>query len=402
MLRKELDIPLLESVFWTDSTIVLWYLANEDKRFQTFVANRVTRILESSTPSQWNHVSTEENPADDCSSVRSVIGRCIPCKRARASAMKQEMADLPPDRVTPGDPPFTKVGVDYFLPIIVTRDRTELKRYGCLFTCLVTRAIHLEVANSLETDTFLNALQRFIARRGKPQLIRLDNGTNFVGAKAELAKAVKSWNQASINEYLLQREIKWIFNPPGASHMGGVWERQIRTVRAVLTALLQQQRVDDDTLHTVFCAVESIVNGRPITKLSDDPSDDTPLTPNHLLLLRSEPVLAPCLTVKQDLYRRCWRQAQYLADVFWSRWTSEYLPMLQMRQKCIYPQRNLSVGDLVIVRHENTPRNRWPLGLVTRVYTGADGKVRSAQIRFNGSLYDRSITKLCLLEAALA
>lgn len=184
--------------------------------------------------------------------------------------------------------------------------------------------------------------------------------------------------------------------------MGGVWERQICTVRAVLTALLEQQRVDDDTLHTVFCAVESIVNGRPITKLSDDLSDDMPLTPNHLLLLRSGPVFAPCLTVKQDLYQRRWRQAQYLADVFWSRWTSEYLPMLQMRPKWIYPQTNISVGDLVLVRHENTLRNRWPLGLVARVYPGADGKVRSAQIRFNGSLYDRPITKLCLLEAALA
>lgn len=612
MLKEEMEMPLLESVFWTDSMIVLWYLANEEKRFQTFVANRVARILESSTTTQWNHVGTEENPADDCSrgvtaselcnskrwlsgpsfllqnenswpvspiareqtpdgaevkkdaqvyatedkstpavdqllnrfsswyrlrkavayllrfidylkdkrkgqthnphvsrpiepadlrtaeaaivrytqkqqltrdtlrsnryeklkpmmspegvmcvggrlnkadlpsdtkhpwivpanhhvatlivnhyhvelghagaervlaelrsrywivcgraTVRSVIGRCIPCKRARASALKQEMADLPSDRVTPGDPPFTKVGVDYFGPIIVTRGRSEIKRYGCLFTCLATRAIHLEVANSLDTDAFLNALQRFIARRGRPELIRSDNGTNFVGAKVELVAAIKHWNQERISESLLQREIKWVFNPPGASHMGGVWERQIRTVRAVLTALLQQQRVDDDTLQTVFCAVESIVNGRPITKVSDDPNDDAPLTPNHLLLLRSGPLLPPCATVKQDMYRRRWRQVQYLADVFWSRWTKEYLPLLQVCQKWTMPQRNISVGDLVLVRHENTPRLRWPLGIVTKAYPGEDGKVRSAQIRFNGSLYDRPVTKLCLLEAAL-
>ena len=234
------------------------------------------------------------------STVRSVIGRCFPCKRAWASALSQEMADLPPDRVTPGDPPFTNVGVDYFGPIIVIRGRTELKRYGCLFTCLVTRAVHLEVANSLDTDAFLNALQRFIARRGKPQLIRSDNGTNFVGAKVELAKAIQGWNQARINDYLLQKDIKWLFNPPGASHMGGVWERQICTVRAILTALLQQQRVDEDTLHTIFCVVEGIVNGRPITKLSDDPNDDAPLTPNHLPIAQS----GTCITSLPDCQTR--------------------------------------------------------------------------------------------------
>lgn len=607
MLRNELEITLMESIFWTDSTIVLWYLANEDKRFQTFVANRVARILDSTSSFQWRHVNTMNNPADDCSrglsaqelcnskrwlvgpnflveredswpvspvmrdirpdeaevkkdaqvylaeeeststvdqllnrysswyrlrkavawilrffdylkkqtpatiedrrlspsdlrvaeavivryvqrqclscdtlksnryerlkptineegvwcvggrltradlpqdtkhpwiipanhhvtrlivnhyhvmlghagcervlaetrsrywlvkgrsSVRSVVGRCIPCKRARARAMKQEMADLPLDRVTHGDPPFSMVGVDYFGPLIVKRHRTELKRYGCLFTCLTTRAIHLEVANSLDTDAFLNALHRYIARRGKPTVIRSDNGTNFVGAKAELAKAIKEWNQAQISETLMQKEIKWIFYPPGASHMGGVWERQIRTVRAILTSLLQQQRLDDDGLHTLFCNVESIVNGRPLTKLSDDPNDELPLTPNHLLLLRSGPVLPPCLTVKQDLYRRRWRQVQYMSDVFWSRWITEYLPLLQERQKWTKTEKSISVGDLVLVRHESTPRNHWPLGVVTKVYSGSDNKIRSVQLRFNGSLYDRPISKLCLLEAA--
>ena len=154
------------------------------------------------------------------------------------------------------------------------------------------------------------------------------------------------------------QEIKWIFNPPGASHMGGVWERQIHTMRTILHALLQQQQVDDDTLNTIFCMAENIVNGRPITKLSDDPSDDTLLMLNHLLLLRSGPVCPPCVTSKQDLYRRCWRQAQYLADVFWTSWVREYLPFLQACQKWMKPQRNIAVGDLVLVQHENTPHHQ--------------------------------------------
>ena len=149
----------------------------------------------------------------------------------------------------------------------------------------------------------------------------------------------------------------------------------------VLNSILTQQTLDDEGLETLLCCVESIINGRPITKLSDDPSDPLPLTPNHLLLLRSGPVLPPGIFVPKDLYKRRWRQVQYLADVFWSRWLKEYLPALQERQKWLHPQRNLQVGDLVLILHDNTPRNSRPLGLVTRTYPGADGLVRTVQLR---------------------
>ena len=101
--------------------------------------------------------------------------------------------------------------------------------------------------------------------------IRSDNGGNFVKGERELHKAMQQWNQGQIHEYLLQHNIKWIFNPPAASHHGGVWERCIRTVRKVMKALLNEQTLDDEGLNTLMCEVESIVNGRPITKVSDDP-----------------------------------------------------------------------------------------------------------------------------------
>ncbi len=236
--------------------------------------------------------------------INQTLKSCLQCRKLRAKPQTQQMADLPDSRVTPGEPPFTRVGIDYFGPFLVKKARSELKRYGCLFTCLTTRAIHLEVAHTLDTDSFINALQRFIARRGPPTEIRSDNGTNFVGGLRELRKAIGEWNQQKISDYLLQNNVKWIFNPPAASHMGGVWERQIRTVRSILNTVLLQQAPDDEGLSTLFCCVESIVNGRPITKLSDDPSDPLPLTPNHLLLLRSGPTLPPGAFVKQDLYRR--------------------------------------------------------------------------------------------------
>ena len=143
------------------------------------------------------------------------------CRKLKAAPQNQQMASLPNSRVTPNEPPFSRVGVDYFGPFTLKRTRSELKRYGSLFTCLTTRAVHLEVSCTLDTDSFINALQRLTARRSKPSEIRSDNGSNFVGGLRELRQAVGEWNQQRISNHLLQSNIKWVFNPPGASHMGG-------------------------------------------------------------------------------------------------------------------------------------------------------------------------------------
>ena len=199
-----------------------------------------------------------------------------------------------------------------------------MKRYGCLFTCLKIRAVHIEVVHSLDADSFINALQRFIARRGQVKMLISDNGTNFVGASKELQVAIEKWNTNRIDNFLRQNSIQWKFNPPSASHMGGVWERQIRSVRRILNVLMKEQVVDDESLSTLFCTVKSIINNRPLTTVSDDHRDPEPLTPNHLLLMRRSPELPPGEFVKQDCYsRRRWRQVQYLADVFWRRWVRE-------------------------------------------------------------------------------
>ena len=132
--------------------------------------------------------------------------------------------------------------------------------------------------------------------------------------------------------------------------MGGIWERQIRTIRKLLSALTNQQRLNDEALHTFLCVVENIINSRPLTVVSDDPADFEPLTPNHLLQLRSGPTLPPGQSVKQDMYcRRRWRQVQYCADVFWQRWIKEYLPTLQKRFKWLEKQRNVQLNDVVLI-----------------------------------------------------
>ena len=146
--------------------------------------------------------------------VRQVLRRCITCKRRDAHPCEQQMADLPADRVTPGGPAFTSVSIDYFGPIAVKRGRGREKRYGCLFTCLNSRAVHIEVAGSLDTDSFLNCLQRFIARRGLPDLIRSNNGRNFVGTERELRQGLQEWNQGKIEGELSEKGVRWLFNTP--------------------------------------------------------------------------------------------------------------------------------------------------------------------------------------------
>ena len=170
----------------------------------------------------------------------------------------------------------------------------------------------------MNTDSFIDALRRFIARRGRPEVIRSDNGTNLRGGERELREALAEWNQQKIKRFLHQKEIKWIFNPPTASHMGGVWERVVQSVKRILKALLAQQTVTDETLLTLMAETETILNSRPLTQNTDGPEDAEPLTPNHLLQLKSNQPMSPGVFCKEDQYsRRRWQQVQYLADVFW-------------------------------------------------------------------------------------
>lgn len=229
-------------------------------------------------------------------------------------------------------------------------------------------------------DSFIEALRRFIARRGQLLLMRSDNSGNFVKAERELRVAVHDWNQDKIHDFLLAKNIKWLFNPPAGSHHGGVWECCIRTVRKVMKALMKEQPLNDEVLLTMMCEVEAIINGWPITKVSDDPKDPEPLTPNHLLLLRSGPTLPPGRFGKEDSYScRRWKQVQYLVDIFWRRWIREYLPTLQERKKWGNIDRNFAVDDVVLVLNEIVPRSYWPLGRIIEVYQTSETEWSEAQ-----------------------
>lgn len=333
------------------------------------------------------------------SAIKRVLSRCITCKRYNAPVRQQIMAPLPVERLQPGNPPFTYVGIDYFGPILVKHRRSRIKRWGCIFTCLTMRAVHIEVAYRLDTDSFLLCLQRFMNRRGQPMKIYSDNGTNFTSAQKELKQCISELNNQKIQRALTQREIEWHFNPPAASHMGGIWERLIRSTRNIMNKLLQEQTVDDEILHTLLTECERIMNDRPLIKPSTDCKDDEALTPSLLLLLKQNSAAPHGIDEKESNYtKRRWRQTQYLSNVFWRRWIRQYLPTLQIRHKWTVVRDNLRVGDIVLLVDERVPRGSWPIARVTATRPDRHGHVRSVEVMSRGSKKIRPITKIVLLE----
>jgi transposase InsO family protein len=268
------------------------------------------------------------------STLRSIKHQCVQCAKIRAETLKPEMADLPVERLADRTYPFAHTGVDYFGPFEVRFGRKTFKRWCCLFTCLTTRAVHIEVCHSLDADTCVMAIKRFVARRGQPQTLISDNGTNFVGAHKEFKQCLDNWNKGCIEQSLAQTGIKWKFNPPGAPHFGGVWERLVRSCKKAMFNILGRRRLTDDLLQTTMCLVEQTLNARPLTAVSSDVTDLEAITPNHFLIGRPSVCLPAFWTQPNDTSsRKMYRQAESYADMIWKRWISEYAPDLNKRAK---------------------------------------------------------------------
>lgn len=332
--------------------------------------------------------------------VRKTWTNCQLCKNRSAVPHAPIMAPLPSSRVTRTIRPFYRVGIDYFGPLTVKIGRRNEKRYGVLFVCMVTRAVHLEIAASLSTDSTILAIRRFIGRRGYPLEMFSDNGTNLRGADNELKKSLMELDQKKITRYLTDKAIKWNFIPPASPHMGGSWERLVKSVKIAINAIFNERSVTEEVLQTVFIEAESIVNSRPLTHVSLDPHELEALTPNHFLIGSSsgENTRLGIFHDSDLVSRKHWRIAQKLSDQFWSRWMKEYLPTLTRRSKWYNIQKPIQVGDIVLIADPKEFRNNWPMGRVTAIYPGKDGIIRVVKIRTSSGEICRSVANVAILD----
>jgi hypothetical protein len=320
----------------------------------------------------------------------SVIHDCVICRWLRGKLGQQFMADLPSARTTPSAP-FSHVGVDIFGPWTVETRRTRggaanSKRWAVLFTCLAIRAVHIEVIEEMTTSSFINAFRRFVSLRGPVKEVRSDRGTNFVGAAAEL-------------------KVKWIFNPPHASHMGGSWERMIGLSRRILDSMLLDNRrksLTHEVLCTFMAEVCAIINSRPITPVLHDPTDPSVLTPSTLLTSKFDHTLSFKDDGFANMYQKQWKHVQALSDTFWKRWKHSYLSTLETRPKWQNVVPNFQQDDLILLKDISVPRTEWPIGIVTQVFPSKDNLIRTVQVKIMRGgkpvFYDRPITELVLLE----
>ncbi|XP_055585028.1 uncharacterized protein LOC129737888 [Uranotaenia lowii] len=266
--------------------------------------HRVTFLVVDSYHRRYNHANfvTVVNEVRQLytipglrSLVKKICRECRTCRLRNAKPVSPPMAPLPVARLADRNRPFTFTGLDYFGPLLVIVGRSRVKRWIALFTCLTTRAVHLEVVYSLSTTSCIFAVRRFVSRRGAPSEFYSDNGTNFVGASNILQDQIR---QEMMNTFT-NCYTKWHFNPPGAPHMGGVWERLVRSVKTALNDGYSKGKLDDEGLMTLIVEAEGIVNSRPLTYLPLDSAEYEALTPNHFLLGSSNGIKQPPVPIEQ-------------------------------------------------------------------------------------------------------
>ena len=338
--------------------------------------------------------------------IRRVIFSCFKCYRVKPVAFQQLMGDLPKERITQARP-FLITGIDYGGPFVIKngygRTTKRIKIFIAIFVCFVTKAVHIEMVCDCTTFTFLNALKRFISRRGKPSHLYSDNGTTFVGANRQLQELKNLLEcdefKSNVLDNLANDNINWHFIPTRAPHMGGLWEAAIKSTKGHLKRVLGETLLNFEEMNTLLAMIEACLNSRPIIPISEDPNDLSSLTPGHFLIgtpltAPAEPIVGELPTNRMNRYQL----VESLRQHFWQRWSKEYLHNMQQRTKWSRtPTQRPALGDLVILKEDNTQPLQWPLGRICDIHPGQDGHCRVVTVKTVRGVYKRPLSKVCVV-----
>jgi hypothetical protein len=336
--------------------------------------------------------------------IKNYIHKCVTCLRYSSRSVPPLMGQLPTARVTPSRP-FQQSGVDYAGPIAIRptkgRGYRSTKGYICLFVCMSTKAVHLEVVSDLTSQGFIAAFKRFVARRGHCSDLWSDNGTNFVGAARELRSLLaeeKSVVKIEIADWLAMNGTEWHFIPAHAPNFGGLWEAGVKSTKHHLRRVIGVATLTFEEISTVLAQIEACLNSRPISQISEDSREPYPLTPGHFLV--GSPLILPpdanyeCSNVSS---LRRWQYTQKMVQDFWRRWSLEYLTHLLQRHKWSRHVPEPKLGSIVLVKEDDLPPARWLYGIVTAKHPGLDQVTRVVTLKCKGSIIKRPVTKLCVL-----
>jgi hypothetical protein len=362
--------------------------------------------LHSGTQSTLASIRQQYWPIAGRNKIKQIIHKCISCFRAKPIIAQQKMGDLPVKRLEPARP-FINSGLDYCGPILIKTHRGRgkqktIKAYVCLFICLSTKAIHIELVSDLTADTFLDALKRFVSRRGTVKSIISDKATNFIKANKDLIDLHQFFQNSEISRKLVttlsNENIQWKFIPPRTPNFGGLWEAGVKSVKFHIKRVVGETVLTYDELYTLLTRIEACLNFRPLVPMSNDPNDLTAITPGHFLI--GEALTAPLEPdlIELKINRLSRHQLlEILRQHFWKRWRTEYLSYLQGRTKWQSPSPSLQPGDLVLLVEDNVPPLCWPLGRIQQVHPGSDGNVRVVTVKTNRGTYKRGVRKVCVL-----
>lgn len=341
--------------------------------------------------------------------VKSVIHQCVGCKRWTGGTYQlPPMPALPLQRVQEASP-FLNVGIDYIGPLYISNNTSTHQRiYIVIFVCLVTRAIHLELARDTTAIEFLRTLIRFVSIRGSPKFILTDNATNFVFIQPFVGDKVNI-SDPNLKNYSDKNRIDWKFIPHCSPWQGGAYERLVTLVKLCFKKSYGNLLLDYVEMSTVICRIMDTINSRPLTYISSD-EILSPLTPNNFLRLRTSEantdinICNPRTDTSAKKLMKLWERVNTTVENFWQVFKSMYLKSLRETHVAIHNHTHRSVpftpkiGDIVLIKDNKIPRAHWRFGKILSL----DSRNAVATIQCHKSKLNRSINFLCPLELSMS